>query len=204
MIHIDETASSYFRKLLQQQGVAGMAIRMRAVAPGTPRGDCKLEFCEAEEIGGDDYQIDMGGYSLVVDATSMPFLEDAEVSYTANPTGGELHIRAPRLKAHAPATGASLVERVQFVLDAEINPGVASHGGKVSLVEVRADGTVVLRMGGGCQGCGSADATLKHGIERTLKTRIPEVTAVVDATDHSQGDRPYYQRHQHGRSAIAG
>lgn len=203
MIHIDESASTYFRKLLAQQNLEGLGIRMRAVAPGTPKGDCKLEFCEAGEIGGDDYQIDLDGFVLVVDAASMPFLEEAEVSYSANATGGELKIRAPRLKTAAPAAGASLIERVQYVLDAEINPGVAAHGGKVSLVEVRADGAVVLRMGGGCQGCGSADATLKHGIERTLKSRLPEVTAVIDATDHAQGDRPYYQRHQHGRSAIA-
>lgn len=203
MIHIEESASTYFRKLLAQQNIEGLGIRMRAVAPGTPKGDCKLEFCESGEIGGDDYQIDLDGFVLVVDSASMPFLEEAEVSYSANATGGELKIRAPRLKTAAPAAGASLIERVQYVLDAEINPGVAAHGGKVSLVEVRADGAVVLRMGGGCQGCGSADATLKHGIERTLKTRLPEVTAVIDATDHAQGDRPYYQRHQHGRSAIA-
>lgn len=204
MIQIDETAASYFRKLLEQQGLPGLAIRMRAEAPGTPRGDCKLEFCEAEEIGGDDYQIDQDGFALIVDARSMPFLEAAEISYAATATGGELKIRAPRLKTAAPAPGASLVERVQYVLDAEINPGVAAHGGKVSLVEVRADGAVVLRLGGGCQGCGSADATLKHGIERTLKAQIPEITAVIDATDHAHGERPYYQRHQHGRSAIAG
>ena len=203
MIQIDESAQNYFRKLLTQQAISGLGIRIRAVAPGTPKADCKLEFCEAEEIAGDDWQIELPGFNVIVDAASVPFLDEAEISYSANATGGELHVRAPRLKGRAPSAEASLIERVQYVIDAEINPGVASHGGKVSLVEVSAAGVVVLRFGGGCQGCGSADATLKHGIERSLRQHVPEITGVVDVTDHSRGEQPYYPPNQAGRSAIA-
>jgi len=84
-----------------------------------------------------------------------------------------------------------LKERVQHLLDTSINPGVAGHGGFVRLVDVQ-DNVVYLQMGGGCQGCGMADVTLKAGIESLIKEEIPEVTEVLDTTDHAAGRNPYY------------
>lgn len=82
--------------------------------------------------------------------------------------------------------------RVQTILDDEINPSVAGHGGYISLLDVQ--GTrVFLHMGGGCQGCGMASATLKHGVETTLRSQIPEITEIFDTTDHGAGANPYYQ-----------
>src|SRR5437867_7040065 len=81
--------------------------------------------------------------------------------------------------------------RVQELIDTMINPAVAGHGGFVELVDIQ-DNRVYLTMGGGCQGCGAADVTLKAGIERLIKEEIPEVVEVLDATDHSQGANPYY------------
>jgi Fe/S biogenesis protein NfuA len=82
-------------------------------------------------------------------------------------------------------------ERVQHLLDTSINPGVAGHGGFVRLMDVQ-DNVVYLQMGGGCQGCGMADVTLKAGIETLIKEEIPEVTEVLDTTDHAAGRNPYY------------
>jgi Fe/S biogenesis protein NfuA len=84
-----------------------------------------------------------------------------------------------------------LKTRVQELIESMINPAVAGHGGFVELVDVQ-DNRVYLQMGGGCQGCGAADVTLKQGIERLIKEEIPEVTEVLDATDHSAGSNPYY------------
>jgi Fe/S biogenesis protein NfuA len=84
-----------------------------------------------------------------------------------------------------------LKTRVQELIDSMINPAVAGHGGFVELVDVQ-DSRVYLQMGGGCQGCGAADITLKQGIERLIKEEIPEVVEVLDATDHSAGSNPYY------------
>ncbi len=86
---------------------------------------------------------------------------------------------------------AELKTRVQELIDSMINPAVAGHGGFVELVDVQ-DNRVYLQMGGGCQGCGAADVTLKQGIERLIKEEIPEVAEVLDATDHSAGTNPYY------------
>jgi Fe/S biogenesis protein NfuA len=84
-----------------------------------------------------------------------------------------------------------LTSRVQELIDSTINPAVAGHGGFVQLIDVK-DNKVYLAMGGGCQGCGAADITLKAGIERLIKEEIPEVEEVLDTTDHSSGNNPYY------------
>ena len=84
-----------------------------------------------------------------------------------------------------------LKTRVQELIDSSINPAVAGHGGFVELLDVK-DNTVYLQMGGGCQGCGAADITLKAGIERLIKDEIPEVVEVLDTTDHAAGSNPYY------------
>jgi Fe-S cluster biogenesis protein NfuA len=81
--------------------------------------------------------------------------------------------------------------RVQQVLDEQINPGVASHGGFVELLDVQ-DDNIFIRMGGGCQGCGAADITLKQGIERLIREAVPQVREVLDTTDHASGQNPFY------------
>lgn len=86
---------------------------------------------------------------------------------------------------------ADLKTRVQELIDTSINPAVAGHGGYVELIDVQ-DNRVYLQMGGGCQGCGAADVTLKAGIERLIKEEIPEVAEVLDTTDHAAGSNPYY------------
>jgi Fe-S cluster biogenesis protein NfuA len=82
-------------------------------------------------------------------------------------------------------------KEVQALLNDEINPAVASHGGSVSLIDVKGN-TVFLELGGGCQGCGMAHITLKHGIEQVIRQRIPEVGEILDTTDHASGANPYY------------
>jgi Fe/S biogenesis protein NfuA len=89
------------------------------------------------------------------------------------------------------AETSAIRDRVQELLDTAINPAVAGHGGFIELIDVQ-DTTVYIRMMGGCQGCGAADVTLKAGIERMIFEEVPEVTEVLDATDHASGSNPYY------------
>ncbi|UXI67130.1 NfuA family Fe-S biogenesis protein [Tahibacter amnicola] len=203
MINISERAQQHFLRLIEQQDIPQLGIRLRAVKAGTPAADCQLEFCEPADLAGDEWTVECHGFNLYIDATSAPFLDAADIDFEPNPTGGQLTIRAPKIKGAAPGEGASLVERVRYVIETEINPRVASHGGRVSLEEITADGVVMLRFGGGCHGCGMADVTLKHGVEKTLRERIPEITAVRDATDHSSGEKPYFSREEAGKSALA-
>src|SRR5918993_476483 len=182
MINISESAQNYFRHLLQSQGGDAVGIRVSAVHAGTPRADARLEFCESGDLLGDEWSLDCDGFTLFVDGSSVRYLDSADIDYVTQVTGGQLTIRAPRIKGDVPGQDASLVERVQYLIDSEINPMLAAHKGQVSLEEVSADGVVYLRFGGGCHGCGMVDVTLKQGIEKSMREKIPEVTAIRDAT----------------------
>lgn len=194
MINISESAQSHFRKLIERESLPGLGVRLAAVHAGTPRADVRLEFAEPGDLQGDEWAVDCDGFTIWLDAASVKFLDGAEIDYETKATGGQLQIRAPKIKGEAPADSASLVERVHWIVEQEINPQLASHRGHVSVQEVTAEGVVVLRFGGGCHGCGMADVTLKQGIEKTLLSKVPGVTAVRDATDHETGDAPYIPR----------
>lgn len=88
--------------------------------------------------------------------------------------------------------GRNTWQKVQYLIDTQINPGVAEHGGSVQVVDVR-DGGVYLKLHGGCQGCGAADFTLKQGIETIVKRAVPEIDRIIDLTNHGAGMNPYYQ-----------
>jgi Fe/S biogenesis protein NfuA len=194
MIQISESAQSHFRKLIEREDLPGLGVRLSAMNPGTATADVRLEFAEPGDLQGDEWAIDCEGFTLWVEAASVRFLDAAEIDYETKAAGGQLQIRAPKIKGEAPAETASLVERVRWIVEHEINPQLAQHKGHVAVQEVTGDGVVVLSFGGGCHGCGMADVTLKQGIEKTLLTKVPGVTAVRDATDHATGNAPYLPR----------
>lgn len=193
MVEISPPAEAYFARLLAKEKTPGMNLRISVLEPGTPRADCQLEFCAPGDQQNDDIPYAYDSFSLYVAAASEAWLEDALIDFVSDDTGGQLTIKAPGLKGRAPDADAPLRARVEWLLEHEINPQVASHGGHISLEDVTEDGRVTLRFGGGCQGCGMANVTLKQGVEKTLLERLPEITAVVDITDHEAGANPYYQ-----------
>jgi Thioredoxin-like proteins and domains len=202
MIDISERAQQHFLRLLSQQGSDGLSIRLRVTDAGTPAANCELEFCEPSELAGGEWTIECAGFDFHVDGESARWLENASIDFEPNVTGGQLNIRAPSIKGDMPGAEAGVIERVRYVLEAEVNPKLASHGGRVSLLEIDASGAVLLQFGGGCHGCGMVDVTLKQGVEKTLRERVPEITAVRDATDHSGATSPYFEK-PGGKSAIA-
>lgn len=195
LIEVTPSAQRHFARLMAAQGGDAAGIALSAVHPGTPAGDARLMFCETAELIGDEWSLQCEGFALYVDAASMPYFKGALIDYIEQNGGGQLNIRAPALKPQAPAADASLSEQVRYLIDAEINPKLASHGGRVALEAITDDMIVVLRFGGGCHGCGMADVTLKQGIEKTLLEKMPQLKGVRDATDHDSGARPYIQRH---------
>lgn len=202
MIDITPAAQEYFKKLIAQQDEPGLGLRIAVQQPGTPHAACDLQFCPEGRNRDDDRVVELPAFRLFVDAGSERWLEQAEIDFEKDATGGQLTIRAPGIRGHEPARDAPLEERVQWLLDAEINPALASHGGRVALVEITERMEAVLQFGGGCHGCGMADVTLKQGIEQTLTARIPEISGVLDATDHRSGKNPFYAPGARGRSAI--
>lgn len=194
MIQISESAQSHFRRLIEREALPGLGVRLSAMHPGTPRADVRLEFAEPHDLQGDEWAVGCEGFTVWLDAASIRYLDGAEIDYAAQTTGGQLQIRAPKIKGEVPSESASLVERVRWVVEHDINPQLAEHKGHVSVQEVSADGVVLLNFGGGCHGCGMADVTLKQGIEKTLMEKVPGVVAVRDATDHASGAAPYIAR----------
>jgi Fe-S cluster biogenesis protein NfuA len=97
--------------------------------------------------------------------------------------------------------GRDTKEKVQYLVDTQINPGVAEHGGSVQVVDIR-ERSLYLRLHGGCQGCGAADFTLRQGIETIVKRAVPEIDQIIDLTNHSAGTNPYYQRPDLHRTSL--
>ncbi|MFQ5742313.1 MAG: NifU family protein [Acidobacteriota bacterium] len=142
-----------------------------------------------EEKGEIDELIRQEEFDLVVDGYSLQLVEGSTVDYVESLTGGGFVVNNPN---EPDPMGDPLFARVQRLIDEQINPGVAMHGGFVSLLDIK-DGVAYVQLGGGCQGCGMVDVTLKQGIERMLKEQIPEIQSVYDTTDHASGQNPFYQ-----------
>lgn len=192
MIEITESAQTYFKKLLDQQDADDLALRISVLEPGTPRAACDLQFCPEGSESEADRADAFDAFTLFVAADSVRWLEDALIDFETESAGGQLTIKAPNIKGEVPGEDAPLADRVRWVIESEINPRLASHGGMVALEQITENTEVVLRFGGGCHGCGMADVTLKEGIEKTLKDHFPEIAGIRDATDHATGENPYY------------
>jgi Fe/S biogenesis protein NfuA len=135
--------------------------------------------------------------TVVVPERSVDRLAGATLAMA--PDGSELVITNPNAPPPRPGRAvpqgdlsSELAQRVLEVLDAEINPSIAMHGGRADLVAVE-EGVAYLRLSGGCQGCGLAAVTLTQGIEVAIKEAVPEIVSVVDVTDHASGTNPYYE-----------
>ena len=141
-----------------------------------------------DEQRDNDVVVPQEGFDLHVDGFSFHLLRGATVDYIDSVSGGGFSVSNP----NEPDPSADpLFARVSSFIDEHINPGVQMHGGHVTLLEVK-DGIAYVELGGGCQGCGMVDVTLKHGIERMLKEQIPEIESVYDTTDHGSGNNPYF------------
>lgn len=191
-ITITEAAQDYLAGLLEKQNTPGIGIRIFITQPGTQYAETCIAYCKPGEQKPEDTSFGLKDFTAWIDAISEPFLEDAIVDYAQDRMGGQLTIKAPNAKLPMISEDSPISERINYYLQTEINPGLASHGGMVSLVEVVEDGVAVLRFGGGCQGCGQVDLTLKDGVERTLIERIPDLKGVRDVTDHSNRENAYY------------
>jgi Fe/S biogenesis protein NfuA len=162
-------------------------LRVRVLAKEGPRFRYEIALEDPRERADADLSIETDGLTVVVDPTSAADLAGARIELDPAVTGGGLRVENPNEGWQDPVARA-----VQEVLDRQINPGVGSHGGMVSLVDVK-DGTAFMRFGGGCQGCAAVDVTLKQGVETAVRSAVPSISAIVDVTDHDAGVNPYYQ-----------
>jgi Fe/S biogenesis protein NfuA len=192
MVEITESAQTYLIELLSKQEDQDIGIRVFIADPGTPMAETCIAYCRPGEEQDEDQRVDYEGFTAWIDDRSKPFLIDALVDYAEDRMGGQLTIKAPNSKVPQVSDDSPLEDRINYVLHSQVNPGLAAHGGMVNLVEVVEEGIAVLQFGGGCQGCGMVDMTLKDGVERTLLEQLPQLKGVRDVTDHSVTENAYY------------
>lgn len=194
LLLLTTAAQDHFTALLAKEADPSEPLNLRISVsdPGTMRADVGIAFCPVGDQDESDLEIKYPNFVLYIEKSAIAALREAVIDYKTNDLGGQLSVKAPFIKGSAPNNNASLHERVQYIIDSEINPNLASHGGFVSLVDIIDNGVVVLRFGGGCHGCGMADVTLKSGIEKSLLQQCSDITAVRDVTDHALGENPYY------------
>ena len=166
------------------------AVRLVARQSGAIRFRYQMSLETAADAKEDDSVLEMDGVTLRADPESAKHLDGVKLDYVDEGEGGA------GFKFHNPREEKGwddpVAQRFQEILDDEINPQIASHGGYIDLVDYK-DGKAYVTMGGGCQGCGMAKVTLSQGIETAITNAVPEIERVVDVTDHASGENPYYQ-----------
>ncbi len=193
MITITESAQTYLAELLKKQDCEGIGVRVFILDAGTPKAETCISFCRPGEHQESDELRSYSDFNAYIEQRSIPYLKDAVVDYAKDAMGGQLTIKAPNSRLPQIQDDSPIEDRVNYVLYNKINPSLAAHGGVVTLEEIY-DGTVaVLKFGGGCQGCGMVDLTLKEGVEKTLLEQIPQLTEVRDITDHSKRENAYFK-----------
>ncbi|MEE4661572.1 MAG: Fe-S biogenesis protein NfuA [Halieaceae bacterium] len=191
MVTITESAQQYLAELLSKQDDA-LGVRVFINQPGTPRAETCIAYAREGDIQPDDEEVAFEAFKAYFEGRSLPYLEDALVDYAKDRMGGQLTIKAPNSKMPRVDDDSPIEDRINYLLYNEVNPALAAHGGEVSLVEVTEDNFAVLQFGGGCQGCGMVDATLKGGVEKTLLESLPQLAGVRDITDHSDRSNAYF------------
>ena len=190
---ITPSAEEYLNELLANQDDDTNGIKIFVAEPGTPRAETCIAYSKKDEDLSDYLTIKEFDFDLFLEQKSLDFLKEAVVDYSPDKFGGTLTIKAPNAKLPQISEDASMEDKINYVLYSEINPGLAAHGGEVSLIEVLDNETAVLQFGGGCQGCGMVDLTLKDGVEKTLLEQIEGLKKVQDVTDHSYRENAYYK-----------
>ena len=186
MLEITDKAREMLDKFSEQSENDLVALKVEIIGRGPKGFQYDLQLISKEDAMKDDIQSEIGGLVVFVGARSAPYLEGTILDYKETLMGGGFSFENPN-----PLWIDDVSKAVAEVITNQVNPLVASHGGHVDLVGVDG-GNAMISFGGGCQGCGMVDVTLKEGIEVMITEEVPEITAVIDMTDHEAGTNPFY------------
>ena len=186
-LDISDEAKNYILDKLDPKAGKTQGIEIIVDAKTDRKANYSIQFVDLSDTASDKISIDFENFQVFVAKESVPYLEGTEIKINEDQ---ELAAFNPNMSITE--LSGTVEEQIQHVLDEEVNPMVASHGGVVSLLEVK-DSSAYLEFGGGCQGCGMIDVTLKQGVEVMIKEQVPEIEAIYDVTDHAEGTNPYYQ-----------
>ena len=193
MINFTDRARETVQSFLDQSAGEDLALRIgMSGSPASPRFD--LTLVGLAEQADDETMVDGGGFAVLVREADADTLDGATVDFVERVNESGFEVRPAKLPTTAAGkrgipTG-DIADRVRSVLESQVNPAIAAHGGMITLVDVE-ETDVFVEMSGGCQGCALSRMTLRQGVERMLREAVPELTAVHDVTDHASGDNPY-------------
>ena len=186
-IDVSDEAKSFIIAELNSKGGETKGIEIVVEAKSDRKANFSVKFVDIPNSNSDNISIEYENFHIFVSKKGIPYIEGTEIKLNEDQ---ELIAFNPNLSITK--LSGTVEEQIQHVLEEEVNPMVASHGGVVSLLEVK-DSNAYLEFGGGCQGCGMIDVTLKQGVEVMIKEQVPEIEAIYDVTDHAEGTNPYYQ-----------
>ncbi len=166
---------------------------LRVLIAGQGAKEFHYQFFLDREKRPDDVEWKIDDFRVLTDPKSAENLKGAEIDWAESASGAGFKVENPNKPQNN--LSSPIAQRVQELIENEINPGVSSHGGYIELIDVK-DEKAFVKMGGGCQGCGMAMATLKQGVETRIREMVPEIKEVVDVTNHAGGDKPYYSQGQ--------
>lgn len=190
MISFTDAAGAKVREYMGMTEGTTLGVRVVAHRQGRARFGYELSLVTEGDDFPTDVRVDQNGFTVFVDPASAELLTGATVDFRSDLSGAGFTFDNPNTKV---AWDDPVAQRVQDVLEEKVMPAIAGHGGWVDLVKVEGD-AAIIEMGGGCQGCGMSNVTLKQGIEAAILEHVPEIKRVLDATDHDSGASPYYQR----------
>ena len=190
MITVTDAAREEIFALMEKQKQSVKGVRIKAEALSPLQANFRLRFVDGGQEEETDVITKYEGFNIYVDPESLAYVEEVTVDFVESLAGRGFKIENPnKVPAHLKGTVA---EKVQAIIDEKINPQIASHGGHLALLDVK-ETTAYVQFGGGCQGCGMADVTLKQGVEVLIKEACPEIEEILDVTDHADGTNPYFQ-----------
>ncbi len=197
MIDFTEAAVGKIEEMLASEDHKGMALKIQILGRGPGGFRYSMRFVpEAEHTEADEI-LNLEKFNVIVDNESLDNLRGATVDFKEDSFQRGFAIDNPN-----PVWKDSVAQSIQDLLDSKINPGLASHGGFVSLLDFK-ENVAFIGFGGGCQGCGMVDVTLKHGVEAMILEAVPEVKQIVDTTDHRAGENPYYASTEGAKSPLS-
>jgi len=185
LLTVTEAAQEKIQAVIETEEVEVEGLRISI--QGRTAAAFQYSLGLATEAQEDDLVVECENFNVLVDAESAPDLQGTVIDYVDDLNSSGFNIENP----NTPTWDNPKAQEVQKLIDERINPAVAAHGGQIELLNVE-DDAVYIHMGGGCQGCGMANVTLKHGIEAMIQEVFPEIKHVIDTTDHDAGDNPYY------------
>ena len=185
ILEITDTAKEKIQSVIDAEEVHVEGLRISIEGRSATAFQYSLGL--ATEPEPDDIVMETGSFKILIDAKSADDLKGAVIDYVEDLNSSGFKIDNP----NTPTWDNPKAQKIQELIDERINPAVAAHGGQIELLNVE-DDAIYIHMGGGCQGCGMANATLKHGIEAMIQEEFPEITQVIDTTDHASGTNPYY------------